>query len=100
MRKTHLLSHPAGVVDVDPGTASALFCKGRAVIIQLQGHADDVIAFLGQLRRDHGTVDAARHGDDHAGFRRRLCKSKGVQPRSPIKCHGSGSDVCERKIAT
>jgi hypothetical protein len=43
----------AGVVDVLPGAAGALAACGGAVVIELQRHADDVVAFIGEQRRRH-----------------------------------------------
>jgi hypothetical protein len=49
MGKAHLLGHAAGVVDVAARAAGALLGQRRAVIVELQGDAHHVIAFLGQL---------------------------------------------------
>ena len=51
------------------------------MIIELHRHGDDVIALFLQQRRDDGGIDPARHGDDDAGFGRRLGEAKGVQTR-------------------
>src|SRR5438034_6636292 len=42
---------------------TTLFRSG-AVIVKLQGHADDVVALGLEQRGRHRRVDAARHGDD------------------------------------
>ncbi|MNE40344.1 hypothetical protein D3C80_1343550 [compost metagenome] len=56
-----------GVVDVLPGAAGALLLERRAVVVELQGDADHVIAGLGQQGGDDGGIHSARHGRDHAG---------------------------------
>ncbi len=64
------LRHRAGVVDVLPGAAGALAVGRLAMVVELQGDADDVVALgLEQRRGDRG-IDAARHGDHHAGVLR------------------------------
>jgi hypothetical protein len=60
------LGRQAGVVDVLAGAAGALLLQRRAVVIELQRHADDVVAGLVQQRRDDGGVHAAGHGRHHA----------------------------------
>ena len=63
-------------MDVLPRAAGALAMSGRAVVVKLQGDADDVVAFrLQQGGHDRG-IDAPRHGNDHA---RVLRPSLGVQ---------------------
>ncbi len=74
----------AGVVDVLAGAAGALAVDGLAMIVELQGHPDDVVALLGHQPGDDRRVDAARHGDDHAGFRRRLGDVEAVQHQGKV----------------
>ena len=66
MRDAERLGHAARVVDVLPGAARALAVRRVAVIVELQGDADDVVAFPRQQRGHDGGIDAARHGDDDA----------------------------------
>ena len=67
MRNADPLGDRARVMDVLAGAAGALAVGGGAVVVKLQRDADDVVALgLKQRRRDRG-IDAARHGDDHAG---------------------------------
>ena len=54
-----------GVVDILPGAAGALAAGRLAVIVELQRDADHVVALLDHEAGGGGTVDAARHGDDH-----------------------------------
>ncbi|MPL79216.1 hypothetical protein SDC9_25091 [bioreactor metagenome] len=79
MRKAHRLGDAAGVVDVLARTARALFRQRRAVIVKLQRHADDIIAFLGQHRRHHRAVDAARHRHHDSRLGRRFRQAERVQ---------------------
>ena len=74
MRKAHILGHAARIVNVDPRATCPLLGKGRAMIVELERHADHVITFLGQMRRHHRTVHASRHRYDDAGFAGGLAK--------------------------
>ena len=66
MRNADALGDRARVMDVAPGAAGALAVGRGAVVVELQGHADDVVALgLEQRGRDRG-IDAAGHGDDDA----------------------------------
>src|SRR5438477_634028 len=67
-----------GVVKVLPGAARPLLAGGGAVIIKLQGDADDVEPGLDEERRGDGAVDAARHGGDDARARRKILHSERV----------------------
>ncbi len=64
MRDADPLGDIAGIVDVLAGAAGALAMGGRAMIVELQRDADDVVAFRLQQRSRHRGIDAARHGDD------------------------------------
>ena len=68
MRNAQRFGNATGVVYVLSGAARTGAMGGRAVVVELQRHADDVIAFALQDAGDHRRVDAARHGDDDAGF--------------------------------
>jgi hypothetical protein len=63
------------------------------VIVELQGDADDVIAFLGQHRGHDGTVDAARHGDDHPRVGGRAGEAERIERIGPVERHCAGSFV-------
>ena len=65
VRNAEAFGDVAGVVNVLPGAAGALAMGGRAMIVELQGDADDVIALGLQQRGRHRRIDAARHGDDN-----------------------------------
>ena len=70
MRNADALRNRARVVDVLPGATGAGAVHGGAMVVELQGDADDVIALgLEQRRSDRG-IHPARHGNDHARFRR------------------------------
>ena len=66
MRDAEMVGHPARVVDVLAGAAGALAAGGGAMVVQLQGNADHLMAGLGQQAGDGAAVDAAGHGDQHA----------------------------------
>ena len=68
----------AGVVDILAGAARALAMGRLAVVVELHGHADHVIALAGQQRSDDGGIDAARHRHHNAGFRGRLVDSQAI----------------------
>ncbi len=80
----HVMGNPqprgdvAGVVDVLPGATGALAMGRLAMVVELHGHADHVIALVSQQRRDDGGIDAARHRHDNAGIRGRLVNSEAV----------------------
>ena len=73
------LRHRARVVDVLAGATGALAMGRGAVVVELQRHADDVVALGLEQRRRHRGIDAARHGDDHAGVLRPAFEIEGVQ---------------------
>ena len=79
MRKAHFLGHAAGIVNIAARTTGAFLGQSRAMIIKLQGHAHDIIAFLGQFCSHDRAIHAARHRHHNAGFRRGFCKSKRVE---------------------
>ena len=64
MRNADPLGDVAGIVDVLPGAAGALAMGGRAMVVELQRDADDVVAFRLQQRGRRRGIDAARHRDD------------------------------------
>ena len=49
-----------------PAQQAPVRCVARAVVVELQRHADDVVAGLLDEPGDDGGIDAARHGDDDA----------------------------------
>ena len=83
MRNADPLGDIAGIVDVLPGAAGALAMGGRAMIVELQRDADDVVAFGLQQRSRHRGIDAAGHGDDDPGVLRTAFEIQTVE-------HGSG----------
>src|SRR5690606_31888590 len=50
------------------GAARTGAVRGGAMVVELQRHADDIVTLALEDRGDDGRVDAARHGDDHAGI--------------------------------
>ena len=79
MRNADPVRHRAGVVDVLAGAAGALAMGRRAMVVELQGDADDVIALGLEQRRRHRRVDAAGHGDDDAGVLRPAVEVEAVR---------------------
>src|ERR1700748_1981911 len=70
MRNADPFGDIARVVNVLAGAAGALAMGRRAMIVKLQGDADDVVTLrLQQESRGRG-VDTARHGDDDPGVLR------------------------------
>ena len=61
-----LVGHPARVVNVLAGAAGPAPPHGLAVVVELQGDADDVVPLLLEQGSRHRRIDAAGHGDDHA----------------------------------
>ena len=86
MRDADPLGDIAGVVDVLPGAAGALAMGGRAMIVELQRDADDVIALGLQQRSRHRQVDAARHGDDDPGVLWAALQVQTVEHGSGHRC--------------
>ena len=82
VRNADALRDRAGVVDVLAGAAGALAMGGGAVVVELQRHADDVVALGLQQRRGDRGIDAARHGDDHAGVLRPTFEIEAVEHRA------------------
>ena len=79
MRDADALGDRARVMDVAPGAAGALAVGGGAVVVKLQGHADDVVALrLEQRGRDRG-IDAAGHGDDDPRVLRTALRVEAVE---------------------
>ena len=68
----------ARVVDVLARAAGALAVGRGAVVVELQRHADDVVALGLEQRGRHRGVDAAGHGDDDAGVLRPAVEIEGV----------------------
>ena len=90
MRNADPLGDIARIVDVLPGAAGALAMGGRAVIIELQRDADDVVAFRLQQRSRRRRIDAALHGDHDPGFLRTSLDIQTV-------AHVSGHQCCSRR---
>ncbi len=76
MRDAELGGDLAGVVDVLAGAAGAGAVRGGAVVVELQRHADDVVARPLHQPGNDGRIDAARHGDDDARLGARWGKAE------------------------
>ena len=66
MRNADTLGDGAGVINILAGAAGTLAVAGGAVVVKLQGDADDVIALRLQKRRGDRGIDPTGHGDDDA----------------------------------
>src|SRR5258708_37573959 len=76
----------AGIMDVLAGAAGTLAVGRFAMIVELKGDPDDVIALRLEQRRGHRGVDAAGHGDDDPGVLRTAFDIETVEHR--CFCHG------------
>ena len=74
----------AGVVDVLAGAAGALAVGRRAMIVELEGDPDDVVALRLEQRRGHRGIDAARHGDDDPDVLRTALDFETVEHRLSV----------------
>jgi hypothetical protein len=70
VRDVELLGYVACVVDIVDGAAAALDCLGHALVSgeaalvpELEGEADDLVALGAQECGDGGGVDSSGHGD-------------------------------------
>ena len=66
VRNAERLGDAAGIVDVLAGAAGALPVGRLAMVVELERHADHVVAAGLEEPRDDRGIDAARHGDDDA----------------------------------
>jgi hypothetical protein len=66
VRNADLFGDAARIVNVVTGAAGALAVNGGTMIVELQGHADDIVAFGFQHGRSDRRIDTAGHGNDHA----------------------------------
>ena len=66
MRDAQPIGHAARVMDVLPGAAGALAAGRRAMIVELQRDADDLVPGRMQQPGDRAAVHAARHRDEDA----------------------------------
>jgi hypothetical protein len=64
MRNADALRDAAGIVDVLARATGALAMHRCAVVVELQRHADHVVAFRLEQGSRHRRVDAAGHGDN------------------------------------
>ena len=73
------LGHVASVVNVLAGAARPLAMGRLAMVVELHGDADDVVAFIGKERRHDGRVDSAGHGHNDARVCWRLVEVKTIR---------------------
>ena len=79
MGEAHFLGHAAGIVNITARATGAFLGQRRAMIVELQRHAHNVVPLFGQHCRHNRTVHAAGHGDNHTGFAGRLGKTKRIK---------------------
>ena len=79
VREPQAIGDPPGVIDVLPRAAGALALDRRAVVVELQGDPDHLVAVAFQQRRGDAGIDTARHGDHHAGAFGRLLQAQAVE---------------------
>ena len=104
VREPGLFGDPAGVADVLPGAAGARPADGGAVVVELQGDADDLIAPGVQHRGGDGTVDTAGHRHHDPRPRGRPGKAETVDLRSHEagykRSAGERNAVCTDRLCT
>ena len=67
------IGHQAGIVDVLAGAARAGASRDATVIIELERHADCLVAGLSHERGRYRAIHSARHRDNYAGSGSGLC---------------------------
>jgi hypothetical protein len=67
MRNAERLGDAARVGDVLAGATGADTMRRGAVVVELQRHADDIVALALQQAGNDRRIDAARHRDNDAG---------------------------------
>jgi hypothetical protein len=88
VRNAERFADAPGIINVLAGAAGPCTVHRGAMVIELQRHAQHIIALAGEKPRHDGAVDAARHGDHHPRVTRVLIKSRlftvfpGIQQRS------------------
>ena len=79
MRNLQAVGDAARVLNVLAGAAGALAADRLAMVVELKGNADDIVAFGLHQRRDDRGVDSAGHCDHHAGIGWAALKVKAVK---------------------
>ncbi|GAA0004067.1 hypothetical protein BRDID11002_40680 [Bradyrhizobium diazoefficiens] len=87
MGNAELGGNVAGVVDVLAGAAGALAMGRRAMVVELERDADDVVALSLEQRSRRRGIDAARHGDDDPGVLRTAFEIQTVE-HGFLRCDG------------
>ena len=82
MGNAERLGDAPGIVDVLAGTAGTRPVDGGSVVVELQRHAEDVVALALHQARHDGRIDATGHGDDHPGLPGPLVDIETVHRRS------------------
>jgi hypothetical protein len=79
MRNANTLGDAARIIDVLTGAARALAVGCRAVVVELQRHADHIVTLGLEQRGRHRRVDTAGHGDDDTRIFRPAVKIETVR---------------------
>ena len=72
MGNAELGRHPSRIMDILAGTAGALAPDRLAMVVELEGDADHIVARPLEESRRNGRIDSAGHGDEHGQFLRPL----------------------------
>ena len=84
VRNAECVGNSARIVDVLAGAATALATGGGAVVVELQGNADNVVPGFAHQRGNDGRIDTTRHGHDDA-----LALSGKCRARRRWECWGT-----------
>src|SRR6516162_1082369 len=103
MRNAEPVGNACRVADVPAGAAHALPPDRGAVVVELQGDADNLVAVLDQEGRGHRRIDAARHRDNDPVVRRAAweVEIRGYHGRAsrPICQKSASSPAARAKLA-
>ncbi len=101
MRDAELLGDIARILDVAPRAAGAGAMRRGAMIIELKGDADHLVAGARQQSRNDRRINAAGHRDNHACLLCRLGNVQSVQSHSHLAgIQGSGNDPLHKPFGT
>ena len=88
VRNTDARGDRAGIMNIAAGATGAFAVGRRAVVVELERDADDVIAGVCQKRRGHRGIDPPRHRDDDARVGRPSSDIETAQHDSLAALHG------------
>src|SRR4029077_8177607 len=79
VRNADPLRHRTGIIDILTRTAGALAMDRCTMVVELQGHADHIVALRLEQSSSHRGVDAAGHGDNDTGVLRSTVEIETVE---------------------